>query len=136
MRKYDNKDGKRGTSPLFNMANVVLGNETKKDLFIVSSRTSNKGWEATGFSHEVTNSSTVSPNLPRVYIRLCKHGNHFTFLQSEDVLSAGEQEQQMSNITPVRRYFKQGSVSKWIQTADKTASSAESIPEYQISEEE
>ena len=21
-----------------------------------------------------------SPNLPRVYIRLCKHGNHFTFL--------------------------------------------------------
>ena len=22
-----------------------------------------------------------SPNLPRVYIRLCKHGNHFTFLQ-------------------------------------------------------
>ena len=22
-----------------------------------------------------------SPNLPSVYIRLCKHGNHFTFLQ-------------------------------------------------------
>ena len=21
-----------------------------------------------------------SPNFPRVYIRLCKHGNHFTFL--------------------------------------------------------
>ena len=30
MRKYDNKDGKKGSSPLFNMANVVLGNETKK----------------------------------------------------------------------------------------------------------
>ena len=38
--------------------------------------------------------------------------NHFTLLQSEDVLSAGEQEQQMSYTTPVRRYFKQGSVSK------------------------
>ena len=25
---------------------------------------------------------SCSPNLPRVYIRLCKHGNHFTFLQS------------------------------------------------------
>ena len=24
---------------------------------------------------------SCSPNLPRVYIRLCKHGNHFTFLQ-------------------------------------------------------
>ena len=23
---------------------------------------------------------SCSPNLPRVYIRLCKHGNHFTFL--------------------------------------------------------
>ena len=25
---------------------------------------------------------SCSPNLPRVYIRLCKHGNHFTFLHS------------------------------------------------------
>ena len=25
---------------------------------------------------------SCSPNLPRVYIRLCKHRNHFTFLQS------------------------------------------------------
>ena len=24
---------------------------------------------------------SCSPNLPHVYIRLCKHGNHFTFLQ-------------------------------------------------------
>ena len=24
---------------------------------------------------------SCSPNLPSVYIRLCKHGNHFTFLQ-------------------------------------------------------
>ena len=24
---------------------------------------------------------SCSPNLPRVYIRLCKHGNHFIFLQ-------------------------------------------------------
>ena len=24
---------------------------------------------------------SCSPNLPRVYIRLCKHRNHFTFLQ-------------------------------------------------------
>ena len=24
---------------------------------------------------------SFSPNLPSVYIRLCKHGNHFTFLQ-------------------------------------------------------
>ena len=24
---------------------------------------------------------SLSPNLPRVYIRLCKHVNHFTFLQ-------------------------------------------------------
>ena len=23
---------------------------------------------------------SCSPNLPRIYIRLCKHGNHFTFL--------------------------------------------------------
>ena len=27
-----------------------------------------------------------SPNLPRVYIKLCKHGNHFTFLQSRENL--------------------------------------------------
>ena len=24
---------------------------------------------------------SCSPNLPCIYIRLCKHGNHFTFLQ-------------------------------------------------------
>ena len=69
-------------------------------------------WKPLRFAWWFPTLISCSPNLPRVYIRLCKHGNHFTFLQSEDVLSAGEQEQQMSNITPVRRYFKQGSVSK------------------------
>ena len=35
-------------------------------------------WEV---SWEVTwEEISCSPNLPRVYIRLCKHGNHFTFL--------------------------------------------------------
>ena len=29
---------------------------------------------------------SCSPNLPRVYIKLCKHGNHFTFLQSRENL--------------------------------------------------
>ena len=28
---------------------------------------------------------SCSPNLPRVYIRLCKHGNHFTFLQRNNL---------------------------------------------------
>ena len=26
---------------------------------------------------------SCSPNLPSVYIRLCKHGNHFTFLHDK-----------------------------------------------------
>ena len=29
---------------------------------------------------------SCSPNLPRVYIKLCRHGNHFTFLQSRENL--------------------------------------------------
>ena len=32
---------------------------------------------------------SCSPNLPRVYIRLCKHGNHFTFLHSPSSTSCG-----------------------------------------------
>ena len=51
---------------------------------------------------------------------------------SEDVLSAAEQEQQVSCSKPVRRQFKESSVSKWAQTAGKTASSGQSIPEYQV----
>ena len=35
-----NNEGRKGSSPLFNTVNVL---ETKKDLFIVSSRTCNEG---------------------------------------------------------------------------------------------
>ena len=28
-----------------------------------------------------------SPNLPRVYIRLCEHGNHFIFLKQAVVIN-------------------------------------------------
>ena len=44
-------------------------------------------WEVGGISvgnHDAKRSVfqliECSPNLPNVYIRLCKHGNHFTFL--------------------------------------------------------
>ena len=30
---------------------------------------------------------SCSPNLPRVYIRLCKHGNHFIFLKQAVVIN-------------------------------------------------
>ena len=33
-----------------------------------------------GFASWFPTLISCSPNLPRVYIRLCKHGNHFTFL--------------------------------------------------------
>ena len=47
---------------------------------------------------------------------------------SDDVLSAAEQEQQASLSTPVRRLFKESSVSTWNQNAGETPSSKESIP--------
>ena len=54
---------------------------------------------------------------------------------SDDVLSAAEQ---ASLSTPVRRFFKESSVSAWNQNAGETPSSKESIPghEYQINEDE
>ena len=38
------------------------------------------GWKPLRFASWFPTLILCSPNLPRVYIRLCKHGNHFTFL--------------------------------------------------------
>ena len=38
-------------------------------------------WKPLRFASWFPTLISCSPNLPRVYIRLCKHGNHFTFLQ-------------------------------------------------------
>ena len=37
-------------------------------------------WKPLRFASWFPTLILCSPNLPRVYIRLCKHGNHFTFL--------------------------------------------------------
>ena len=37
-------------------------------------------WKPLRFASWFPTLISCSPNLPRVYIRLCKHGNHFTFL--------------------------------------------------------
>ena len=39
-------------------------------------------WKPLRFASWFPSLISCSPNLPRVYIRLCKHGNHFTFLHS------------------------------------------------------
>ena len=38
-------------------------------------------WKPLRFASWFPTLISCSPNLPRVYIRLCKHGKHFTFLQ-------------------------------------------------------
>ena len=38
-------------------------------------------WKPLRFASWFPTLISCSPNPPRVYIRLCKHGNHFTFLQ-------------------------------------------------------
>ena len=38
-------------------------------------------WKPLSFALWFSTLISCSPNLPCVYIRLCKHGNHFTFLQ-------------------------------------------------------
>ena len=38
-------------------------------------------WKPLRFASWFRTLISCSPNLPRVYIRLCKHGKHFTFLQ-------------------------------------------------------
>ena len=40
-------------------------------------------WKPFRFASWFPTLISCSPNLPRVYIRLCKHGNHFTFLQRQ-----------------------------------------------------
>ena len=56
-------------------------------------------WKPLRFASWFPTLISCSPNLPRVYIRLCKHGNHFTFLHSNawhDILF----ELEMSRIPP------------------------------------
>ena len=38
-------------------------------------------WKSLRFASWFPTLISCFPNLPRVYIMLCKHGNHFTFLQ-------------------------------------------------------
>ena len=47
-----------------------------------SFRSSFISWKPLRFALWFPTLISCSPNLPRVYIRLCKHGNHFTFLHS------------------------------------------------------
>ena len=50
---------------------------------MVSVFTYSISWKPLRFASWFPTLISCSPNLPSVYIRLCKHGNHFTFLQRE-----------------------------------------------------
>ena len=52
---------------------------------------------------------SCSLNLPRVYIRLCKHGNHFTFLLWKEITDLG------TLILNPEANFRQGT---WIKLAE------------------
>ena len=43
-------------------------------------------WKPLRFASWFPTLISCSPNLPRVYIRLCKHGNHFTFLHCKSTI--------------------------------------------------
>ena len=43
--------------------------------------TAGYSWKPLRFAPWFPTLISCSPNLPRIYIRLCKHGNHFTFLR-------------------------------------------------------
>ena len=53
-----------------------LSSKRPKELYKISI-----SWKPLRFASWFPTLISCSPNLPRVYIRLCKHGNHFTFLQ-------------------------------------------------------
>ena len=69
------------------MLNIFLykvGDFDKNWVYLCRDTTSMKNeisWKPLRFASWFPTLISCSPNLPSVYIRLCKHGNHFTFLQ-------------------------------------------------------